>query len=118
MLRATSVRSTYEVFQQYCHKIQERNTPKDPNYMRISIACGKVDQFIESVFPTQILKEEQKEPEESQPTTKETLFVIFLFATTLLLTTGLMVRSNEIFLFNATNRGYIGWNRLDAWCAF
>ncbi|KAK9451620.1 isoprenoid synthase domain-containing protein [Limtongia smithiae] len=54
MMKATNVRSTYEIFQTYCHNIHARNKPSDPSYMRISIACAKVDQFIETVFPTKV----------------------------------------------------------------
>ncbi|KAI9873744.1 MAG: bifunctional farnesyl-diphosphate farnesyltransferase/squalene synthase, partial [Watsoniomyces obsoletus] len=31
--------------------------PQDPNFLKISIACGKVEQFIESIFPTQKLED-------------------------------------------------------------
>jgi hypothetical protein len=62
--------------------------------MRISIACAKVDQFIETIFPTrkevkeEIAKEEK--PEEAASTT-EVLTIILLFAGTLLITSSLMV---------------------------
>ncbi|KAK9491826.1 isoprenoid synthase domain-containing protein [Lipomyces doorenjongii] len=94
IMRATSVRETYNIFQEYCHKIHARNTPKDPNYMRISIACAKVDQFIETIFPTRkevkekIAKEEK--PEETASTT-EVLTIILLFGGTLLITSSLML---------------------------
>ncbi|KAK7205837.1 putative squalene synthetase [Myxozyma melibiosi] len=55
MLEAVNVRTTYDTFQEYCHKIQARNTPRDPMYVRISVACAKVDQFIETVFPTKFV---------------------------------------------------------------
>lgn len=41
-----------DVFKRYCRKISKKNNPHDPNYLRISIACGKVEQFIESIFPS------------------------------------------------------------------
>ena len=31
-----------EVFLRYVQQIRQKNTPKDPNFLRISIACGKV----------------------------------------------------------------------------
>jgi farnesyl-diphosphate farnesyltransferase len=31
-----------DVFREYARRIQARNTPKDPNFVQISIACGKV----------------------------------------------------------------------------
>jgi farnesyl-diphosphate farnesyltransferase len=32
--------------------IHRKSTPKDPNFLEISAACGKIEQFIESVFPS------------------------------------------------------------------
>ena len=31
-----------DIFKRYCRKISKKNNPHDPNFMRISIACGKV----------------------------------------------------------------------------
>ncbi|KAK3060282.1 Delta(24)-sterol C-methyltransferase [Coniosporium uncinatum] len=42
-----------ESFRRYVRKIHKKNTPKDPNFLKISIACGKIEQFIESIFPSQ-----------------------------------------------------------------
>jgi len=42
-----------EAFRRYVRKIHRKNTPKDPNFLKISIACGKIEQFIESIFPSQ-----------------------------------------------------------------
>ena len=58
-----------DVFRQYIRSIHKKNVPKDPNFLKISIACGKVsslflfrlqshhilkvEQFIESIFPSQ-----------------------------------------------------------------
>jgi farnesyl-diphosphate farnesyltransferase len=39
---STNLRSVCDIFRRYARKIQKRNTPKDPNYVEISIACGKV----------------------------------------------------------------------------
>lgn len=41
-----------DVFRKYARKIHKKNTPKDPNFLKISIACGKIEQFIESIFPS------------------------------------------------------------------
>ncbi|KAI9808826.1 MAG: bifunctional farnesyl-diphosphate farnesyltransferase/squalene synthase [Pycnora praestabilis] len=48
-----NLRTVCDVFRDFSRKIHKRNTPKDPNFLAISIACGKIEQFIESVFPTQ-----------------------------------------------------------------
>jgi farnesyl-diphosphate farnesyltransferase len=42
-----------EVFKVHIGNIRKKNRPQDPNFLKISIACGKVEQFIESIFPTQ-----------------------------------------------------------------
>nr|KAK5443590.1 bifunctional farnesyl-diphosphate farnesyltransferase/squalene synthase [Exophiala xenobiotica] len=42
-----------DVFKKHIHSIRKKNRPQDPNFLRISIACGKVEQFIESIFPSQ-----------------------------------------------------------------
>ncbi|KAI9785568.1 MAG: bifunctional farnesyl-diphosphate farnesyltransferase/squalene synthase [Peltula sp. TS41687] len=43
----------YESFRKSIRIIHQKNTPKDPNHLKISIACGKIEQFIESIFPSQ-----------------------------------------------------------------
>ena len=42
-----------EVFKRHVRAIRKKNKPKDPNFLKISIACGKIEQFIESIFPSQ-----------------------------------------------------------------
>ena len=41
------------IFRKHIHSIRRKNRPQDPNFLKVSIACGKVEQFIESIFPTQ-----------------------------------------------------------------
>ncbi|KAG8533035.1 uncharacterized protein KY384_001818 [Bacidia gigantensis] len=81
MMQSTqNLQTLCEIFREYTRKIHKKNTPKDPNFLKISIACGKVappllpppsspksltslvltptpypqiEQFIESIFPTQ-----------------------------------------------------------------
>ena len=42
-----------EIFKRHVRGIRKKNRPTDPNFLKISIACGKVEQFIESIFPSQ-----------------------------------------------------------------
>ncbi|KAF2022241.1 farnesyl-diphosphate farnesyltransferase [Aaosphaeria arxii CBS 175.79] len=42
-----------DVFQRFTRSIHKKNNPHDPNFLKISIACGKIEQFIESIFPSQ-----------------------------------------------------------------
>jgi farnesyl-diphosphate farnesyltransferase len=37
-----SLKPVCDIFTTYLKKIQKKNTPKDPNFLKISIACGKV----------------------------------------------------------------------------
>jgi farnesyl-diphosphate farnesyltransferase len=39
---STNLRSVCEIFKKYIRRIHKKNTPKDPNFLEISIACGKV----------------------------------------------------------------------------
>lgn len=42
-----------EIFRRFARKIHRKNNPSDPNFLEISIACGKIEKFIETIFPTQ-----------------------------------------------------------------
>ncbi|ODV89858.1 hypothetical protein CANCADRAFT_96812 [Tortispora caseinolytica NRRL Y-17796] len=52
--RARSVRSVCEIFLEYAQRIHERVTSDDPNYLAIEIAYGKIQQTVESIFPSQL----------------------------------------------------------------
>ena len=119
MLEVGNLRSVCGVFKKYCKKIRAKNTPKDPNFLRISVACGKVtpipcnasrihslsinqiDQFIESIFPTPIdpavierrrqLEATGETPEEAAAAKKEMLLLIAAVIGTLTLISAFMV---------------------------
>jgi len=43
MMQSTqNLKLVCEVFRQFTRKIHKKNTPRDPNFLKISIACGKV----------------------------------------------------------------------------
>ena len=42
ILECSSLRQVAAVFKKYLKKIREKSTPKDPNFLKISAACGKV----------------------------------------------------------------------------
>ena len=46
------LRSVYAVFKRYVRRIRRKNTPRDPNFVNIGIACSKIEQFIESAYPS------------------------------------------------------------------
>ncbi|KAI0473589.1 farnesyl-diphosphate farnesyl transferase [Xylariaceae sp. FL0804] len=55
-----------QVFKRYARRIAKKNDPRDPHYLDISVACGKIEQFIETLFPTQDAKLVRAAVEEKQ----------------------------------------------------
>ncbi|KAK5701475.1 bifunctional farnesyl-diphosphate farnesyltransferase/squalene synthase [Elasticomyces elasticus] len=54
MMESTqNLRSVCDVFRRYARLIHKKNSPRDPNFLDISIACGKIERFIEGIFPSQ-----------------------------------------------------------------
>ncbi|KAI2465149.1 farnesyl-diphosphate farnesyltransferase [Annulohypoxylon bovei var. microspora] len=54
MMQSTqNLRVVCDVFKAYARRIARKNDPRDPHYLEISVACGKIEQFIETLFPTQ-----------------------------------------------------------------
>ncbi|KAH8734581.1 isoprenoid synthase domain-containing protein [Ilyonectria robusta] len=91
-----------EVFRKYTRKIQKKNDPRDPNYLAISEQCGKIEQFIETLFPRQDPKKlavETKQKANDQPTMDPgeaaVLFGVVIFA--LLAISGIMIGTAWIF---------------------
>ncbi|KAK2467157.1 hypothetical protein APHAL10511_000706 [Amanita phalloides] len=52
IMRATNPREVGLVFQHYVRKIHAKSNPKDPYFIRISIACGKIEQWNEQHYPS------------------------------------------------------------------
>ena len=56
MMQSTqNLKLVCEIFRQYTRKIHKKNTPRDPNFLKISIACGKVNSIRTSNFISSIL---------------------------------------------------------------
>lgn len=54
MMRSTqNLQMVCELFREYARKIHRKNRPQDPHFLDISIACGQIEKFIETIFPTQ-----------------------------------------------------------------
>ncbi|KAJ9268298.1 hypothetical protein DTO212C5_5626 [Paecilomyces variotii] len=54
MLESTqNLRVACEVFRRYARRIHKKNSPKDPNFLKISLVCGRIEKFIENLFPSQ-----------------------------------------------------------------
>ncbi|MCJ1292413.1 bifunctional farnesyl-diphosphate farnesyltransferase/squalene synthase [Xylographa carneopallida] len=99
-----------EVFRKFAKKIHRKNTPKDPNFLKISIACGKIEQFIESLYPTQDPKAlaelratqtgTEKPPIDkvkAQQAKQDTIYIFVAVFGSLLFLTGIMIWIAYIF---------------------
>ncbi|KAI0126696.1 farnesyl-diphosphate farnesyl transferase [Xylariales sp. AK1849] len=54
MIESTqNLRVVCDAFRRYARRIAKKNNPTDPHFVEISTACGKIEQFIETLFPTQ-----------------------------------------------------------------
>nr|KMM69076.1 squalene synthetase [Coccidioides posadasii RMSCC 3488] len=97
-----NVRVICDVFRQYARAIHKKNTPKDPNFLRVSMACGKIEKFIESIFPTQSLEdanrrvsnkksaEDAKRAAEAAEATRDTIFIVVSLVGVLVVVSSLM----------------------------
>ncbi|KAI3602244.1 squalene synthetase [Moniliophthora roreri] len=52
IMRSTNPRDVADIFRTYCRKIHAKASPADPNFLKISVACGKVEQWYEHNYPT------------------------------------------------------------------
>jgi farnesyl-diphosphate farnesyltransferase len=99
-----------EVFKKYTRSIRKKNIPQDPNYLKISIACGKVEAFVESIFPTQkvedVLAKAQsgeaganaaaKSAEQRSEDRKQTMVLVGIMVAMLFVIMGSMVSTSEL----------------------
>jgi len=51
IMKMGNQRIVAQIFLRYVREIHSKNTPKDPNFLQISIECAKVEQWYETVFP-------------------------------------------------------------------
>ncbi|CAG8564043.1 17_t:CDS:2 [Funneliformis mosseae] len=51
ILKCTNIYEIANVFRYYTRVIIKKNDPKDPNFMKISMACGKVEQWCQTNIP-------------------------------------------------------------------
>ncbi|KAH0536941.1 Delta(24)-sterol C-methyltransferase [Glutinoglossum americanum] len=103
MVDSTNLRSVCEIFRMYVRRIHKKNTPKDPNFLNIGIACAKIEQFIENIFPTQdpraiararggpVSAEDTEKAKDDAAARKEILYVFLAVIGTLLLISLVMV---------------------------
>ncbi|WEW59619.1 bifunctional farnesyl-diphosphate farnesyltransferase/squalene synthase [Emydomyces testavorans] len=98
-----NVRVICDVFRQYARAIHRKNTPRDPNFLNISMACGKIEKFIESIFPTQSVEdarrranneksaEATRKAAEAAEATRDTIFIVISLVGILIAVSGLML---------------------------
>jgi farnesyl-diphosphate farnesyltransferase len=98
-----NLRTVCDIFKRYARKIHKKNSPKDPNFLNISIACGKIEQFIESIYPSQdpkvlALVHASKAPvvdankaAEDAEAKKDVFYLLLAMMGTLLLVSALMI---------------------------
>ncbi|KAI9890142.1 MAG: bifunctional farnesyl-diphosphate farnesyltransferase/squalene synthase [Vezdaea aestivalis] len=48
-----NLRPVCDTFIKYSRSILKKNTNKDPNFLKISVACGKIEKFVQTIFPDQ-----------------------------------------------------------------
>ncbi|PVI02366.1 farnesyl-diphosphate farnesyltransferase [Periconia macrospinosa] len=91
-----------EVFKRYARKIHKKNNPNDPSFLKISIACGKIEQFIESIFPSQkppvdakknpaSAQEVERLKKEANEAKWDTIYLISAVVLTIVVITGTML---------------------------
>ncbi|KAF7509693.1 Delta(24)-sterol C-methyltransferase [Endocarpon pusillum] len=98
-----NLRIVCEVFRDHVRLIHKKNVPQDPSFLKISIACGKIEQFIESIFPSQrpedVIRSKPGEPKTLKALEKEAqdkearhdmLMMMMAMGTMLLVVSGLM----------------------------
>ncbi|TAQ91105.1 hypothetical protein B7494_g518 [Chlorociboria aeruginascens] len=103
MESSQNLRTVCDIFKRYIRRILKKNTPRDPSFMEISIACGKVEQFIESIFPSQDPKKltlihagevtvaDKKRAAEAAEAKKDVFYLLLAVMGTLLVISALMV---------------------------
>jgi farnesyl-diphosphate farnesyltransferase len=97
MLESTqNLKLVCDVFRRHINVIRKKNRPQDPNFLKISIQCGKIEQFIESIFPSQTPNAvADREGANAKPveSTGEVLWLIIAVCGTMFFIAALMVSS-------------------------
>lgn len=51
-MRSTNPRAVVLIFQEHARSIHSKASPADPNYLRLSLACAKIDHWAERNYPS------------------------------------------------------------------
>lgn len=52
IMRSTNPRDVAYIFRDYTRKIHAKSNPTDPNFLRLSVACGQIEQWCEHYYPS------------------------------------------------------------------
>ncbi|KAL4061937.1 isoprenoid synthase domain-containing protein [Scleroderma yunnanense] len=55
IMRSTNVREVALIFREYARKIHAKAKPQDPNFLRISVACGQIELWYERNYPSFVI---------------------------------------------------------------
>ena len=55
-----------DLFVKFAKEIQAKNDSSDPFYLQISVACGKIEKFVESVYPKAFVADMEKKAKEKK----------------------------------------------------
>ncbi|KAF7356134.1 Squalene synthase [Mycena venus] len=55
IMRSTNPREVALIFRDYARKIHARASPSDPNFIRLAVACGKIEQWCEHYYPSFVM---------------------------------------------------------------
>ncbi|KAI9045880.1 bifunctional farnesyl-diphosphate farnesyltransferase/squalene synthase [Aspergillus affinis] len=98
-----NLRVLCDVFRRYARRIHKKNTPKDPNFLKISLVCGRIEKFIENIFPSQNAEdaqrkvtgaqteEEKQKAQEEAETRQDVFFMMALMGVIILIVSLLMI---------------------------
>jgi len=67
IMRSTNPREVGLIFRDYARSIHAKASPKDPSFIRISVACGKIEQWNEQHYPSFVRIMSEKSPSSSEP---------------------------------------------------
>ncbi|KAI0078718.1 squalene synthase [Panus rudis PR-1116 ss-1] len=52
IMRSTNPRDVAYIFREYARRIHHKAVPEDPSFVAIAVACGKIEQWCESHYPS------------------------------------------------------------------
>jgi farnesyl-diphosphate farnesyltransferase len=72
IMRSKNPREVGLIFKEYARKIHAKATPTDPSFIRISVACGKIEQWCEHNYPSFVLINNENGTQSFEPSDPRT----------------------------------------------